>query len=351
MSRKLLSAAVLLACVGGAGAVSAADVGTTTVGGKGYFDLTNIDQTSDGVKTNPSGTGIDVKRFYISVSHKFDEIWGTNITTDFNYSKADGETQLFVKKAYVEGKFDKAFTVRLGSADLPWVPFVEGLYGYRYVENVLIEHAGFATSADWGLHALGEFADGKVTYQVSTINGNGYKNPTRSQTLDYAGRIAVVPVDGLTLAAGFRTGHRGLDTVGVDTLHTAQKYELLAAYVKPKYRIGTDYFQAKNWNEVLSPQTDKADGYSLWGSYKLSAKTAVFARYDDVKPSKDLQPGLKDTYYNFGVQITPVKGVDVAFVYKQDKVENGIWKTTNGTLGGANSGKHNEIGIWAQTAF
>ncbi len=350
MSRKLLSTAVLLACAGGSAAALAAEP-STTVGGKGYFDLTNIDQTSDGVKTNPSGTGVDVKRFYISVSHAFDETWGANITTDFNYVSNDSETQLFVKKAYVEGKFDKAFTLRLGSADLPWVPFVENLYGYRYVENVLIEHSGFATSADWGMHALGSFADGKVGYQVSAINGNGYKNPTRSQSLDYAGRIDFVPVAGLTFAAGFRTGHRGLDTVGVDTLHTAQKYELLAAYVKPKFRIGSDYFQAKNWNQVLSPQTDKADGYSLWGSYSISKKTAVFARYDDVKPSKDLAPTLKNTYYNVGVAVTPVKGIDIAFVYKQDKVENGLWKTTNGTIGGAGVGKHNELGIWAQASF
>jgi len=27
-------------------------------------------------------------------------------------------------------------------ADLPWVPFMEGLYGYRYVENTLIDRDG-----------------------------------------------------------------------------------------------------------------------------------------------------------------------------------------------------------------
>ncbi len=43
-----------------------------------------------------------------------------------------GASQLFIKKAYLQAKYDPAFTIRLGAADLPWVPFVEGIYGYRY---------------------------------------------------------------------------------------------------------------------------------------------------------------------------------------------------------------------------
>jgi hypothetical protein len=116
-----------------------------------------------------------------------------------------------VKKAYLQGSLGDAFTLRLGSADLPWIPFVEDLYGYRYVENILVERARFETSADWGLHALGKVLDGKINYAVAAINDNGYKNPSRSSSMDFTGRIGFAPIEGLTLAAGFRSGKRGLE--------------------------------------------------------------------------------------------------------------------------------------------
>jgi hypothetical protein len=349
--KKLLSTAAVIACVFGSAAASAAEPGETTIGGKGFFDLTNIDATSDGAKTDATGTGLDVKRFYISVGHQFDTIWSANITTDFNYVSNDSETQLFVKKAYFEGKFSDNFALRFGSTDVPLVPFVENLYGYRYVENVLVEHLHLEASADWGIHALGNFAGGKVNYAVSAINGNGYKNPSRSQSLDFDGRLDFQPIDSLTLALFYRTGKRGLDKESVTTYHSAQRTELLAAYVRPEFRVGLEYFQADNWDQVLSPLSDSADGYSVWGSFKLNGDVSLFARYDDATPSKDLQPDLTSTYINLGVVFQPIPKLDIAVVYKQDKVENGFFSTSNGTIGGTDSGKYSEIGVWAQVQF
>jgi hypothetical protein len=40
-----------------------------------------------------------VKRFYLGVDHKFNDVWSANLTTDFNYVSGDGETNLLVKKA------------------------------------------------------------------------------------------------------------------------------------------------------------------------------------------------------------------------------------------------------------
>jgi len=80
----------------------------------------------------------------------------------------------------------------------------------------------------------------------------------------------------------------------------------------------------------------------------------LFARIDDAKPSKNLTPALENKYYNRGGSFTPVAKVDLAVVYKQDKVEGGTLRTSNGTIGattGTLAGKHNEIGLWAQVSF
>jgi predicted porin len=295
-----------------------------------------------------------VKRFYVSVTHGFDSIWSANITSDAAYSSSGGAVDVYIKKAFLQAKLSDAFVARLGSADLPWVPFVEDLYGYRYVENVIIDRLKFGTSADWGLNANGKVAGGLFGYSVSVVNGNGYKNPTRSNSVDAEGRIDFEPLENLTLAIGGYDGKLGQEKERTDTAHTAQRFDALAAYVTKKWRLGVEYFYAKDFsaNEVLgSGPEDKADGVSVWGDYRVDPRWAVFARYDHAKPSKDVSPDLKDDYLNVGVAARPLKGVDVALVYKYEKVENGVINTSNGKIGGVGDGKYNEIGVWAQVAF
>ena len=63
----------------------------------------------------------------------------------------------------------------------------------------------------------------------------------------------------------------------------------------------------------------------------------VFGRYDWVRPSKDLNPALKDHYFNVGVDFKPIGPVDLALVYKRDRARNGFIPTSNGTIGGMDS--------------
>ena len=93
-----------------------------------------------------------------------------------------------------------------------------------------------------GAHILGAFGNGKAHYAVSAINGAGYKTMTRSQGLDLDTRIDFEPVNGLTLALFYRSGKRGLDKPSITTFHTADRTEILAAYVKPKFRVGAEFF-------------------------------------------------------------------------------------------------------------
>ena len=333
--------------------VQAADASSekTNVTGKAFVDLTHVDQRSDGNTTDASGTGVDAKRFYVGIDHAFGDLWSANVTTDFNYVSNDSQTQVYIKKAYLQANVSDALVARLGSADLPWVPFVEGIYGYRYVENVLVEHLKFGTSADWGVHAAGKAAAGAFSYAVSAINGGGYKNPTRTQSMDVEGRVSVVPVKGLTLAAGFYNGKLGQDRATVSPQHTAQRVDALVAYATAKLRLGAEYVQADNWRQVLSSSADKASGYSAWASFDVSSGLSVFARYDDAKPSKTLAPNLENTYVNAGIALHPRKNLDLAIAYKQDKTDSGSLLTSNGTIGGTRSGKFEEFGIWGQVGF
>jgi hypothetical protein len=391
MRKQILTAAVLASCAGTAAV--AADIGSnTTVGGQAFLDVSHITQQQNGVDVAPTGTGFDAKRFYLTVDHKFDDTWSANLTTDAQFSSTSGGvTEVFIKKLYLQGKFDDALVVHAGAYTSPWAPFVEGLYGYRYIEKTATDRLGFAQTADWGLNATGKFADGMATYSISVVDGGGYKNPTRTKDVDVEGRVGVSPVKWLTLGAGFYSGHLGQVTQANSNFasNNATRWNFVAGVNFMGWRVGGEYFNAKNYKTAsastgvqsgpggvvvatngtaTSPGTvvsDTADGFSGWVSYSFTEQLAVFGRYDEAKLSKDFVTGLKDTYFNVGVAYKPTKALDLALVYKDEKVDDGTVSVSAGdanssyTIGGTGvagtgtttGGKFDEIGVYAQYNF
>jgi hypothetical protein len=354
MSRNKLAIAIATAaCLYGA-ASFADDAPSTTLGGVGYFDFTDLTTQKNGTDVDVTGLGTDVKRFYVIVGHQFDDTWSANFTSDFNFSSTTGETQLFVKKAYIQGRFDPLATLRLGSADTPWIPYVEGLYGYRFVEKTITDRLGFGNSADWGVNLSG--ANDSFNYSASAVNGGGFKNPTRSKSVDEELRAGFRPIDSLTIALGYYTGKLGQDTEAAEaaasaskppfSLNTASRSDALAVWQAEGLKLGLEYFTADNFTKaaVLNAKgagTDKMDGYSLFGSYDFSGTDySLFARYDNASPSKDLDPSQKDKYYNAGFAWKSNANLTWAAVYKYEDLKDN-----------ATDLKSTEIGIFAQVKF
>lgn len=363
---------------------------STSISGRMYFNFSTLDTKSNGVKATGAGSlngvGFNIKRFYLGVDHTFSPIFSANLTMDA--SNVVGQTSntnftstgspagsnlpalvgkgFYIKKAYLQAKLNPAFIIRLGAADLPWVPYDEGLYGYRHIENTLIDRTNFGTSADWGIHVLGDLAGGLLSYQVSVIDGGGYRNVKVTKSVDVEGRIST-QYKGFYAGVGGYSGKRGNDTQGAllpngGDLRTATRFDAMAGYKNAMFNIGAEYFWAKNWNNVTSNVEDKADGFSIYGNANFYKTWSVFGRYDHLRPSKEVgnaTPELKDDYFNVGLQWEPVKIVDLALVYKRDKVKNGTFGTQNGTIGGANAaglltggqGTYDEFGLFGQLRF
>jgi hypothetical protein len=345
----------------------------TRIGATMFADVTNITNRANDIKTPQSGTDYDIKRLYLTVEHSFNAVYSFQATTDFVYDTNTGpgantqtgtkSTQLFIKKAYLQANYIPGFNVRLGAADLPWVPYVESLYGYRYVENVLIDRTKFGTSTDWGVHAYGSFYDNHISYAASVVDGEGYKSPAignanRTDAVDYEGRISA-SYNHFNAAIGGYTGKLGNDVSGVQTYQRAERFDALVAYVDGRIRLGGEYFWARYWKDVLQPieaKTNVSDGYSIFGSYNFTPKVAMFARYDWVKPLADTAPGETDNFYNIGVSYKPIAPLDFALVYKHDSVFNGSFSTADGVIGipsGAKFGRglYDEFGLFTQVKF
>ena len=341
--RKIFLAGLLLTGLSGLGVPAFADnsPGSTTLSGTLFTDWTYLNQQQNGADTSATGYGIDVKRFYLGVDHVFDDIWSANLITDFNYTKSSGETQLFVKKAFMQARLAQAATFRLGSTDMPWIPFDESIYGYRFVEPTLIDQLHFGNSADWGMHFLG--SNDWSNYAVSLVNGGGFKNPTRTKSMDWEGRWAFYPVSGWVIAIGAYTGDLGQNTATTPALNTAHRQDALIAYKTAAVTLGAEYFHASNFTPaaITTNATDSASGYSLFGSLQIAANgTTLFARYDNADPSKDLDPSKKDKYYNVGIAFPANRNITWALVYKYENLADNTTSLTT-----------REVGVWAQIKF
>jgi hypothetical protein len=353
---------------------------STSISGRMYFNFSNIDAKSNGTKGSGNGTGFNIKRMYLGIDHQFSPIFSANLTMDAsnvigstgnsNFSSSAAPALVgkgfYIKKAYLQAKLNPAFIIRLGSADLPWIPFIENQYGYRHIENTLIDRVSYGTSADWGIHVLGDIAGGLLSYQFSAIDGGGYRNVKVTKSVDFEGRVST-SYKGFFAGVGGYSGKRGNDTQGVDAtlpvglghVRTATRLDAAAGYKSKLFTIGGEYFSAKNWNNTTSLLKDKADGWTAFGNVNFAKTWSVFGRYDWVKPSKLQDDHTHEHYYNVGIQWEPVKIVDLALVYKRDSVDNGLLSTQNGTIGGANPagtlvgghGTYNEIGIFGQFRF
>lgn len=362
-------------------------VDNTHIGGTMFFDVTNQDHDEKVGRNAPNvhkdghgstnGTGYDVKRFYLSVDHKFDDVWSVNLTTDFSYQSAISSTSLFVKKAYVQGKFDPLFTVRFGAADMPWIPFVEKWYGYRYVENTITDRSfeggrsggtataggvgAFGNSSDWGIHALGATTgDNSINYQFSVVNGRGYRNLSRSKSVDEEARFGYSPIEQMVIAVGGYSGKRGNDVEAGAPTRTATRGDAMIAWRDKTWGAGVEYFHSENWDDILKYQgtgpgvgaatgtlKDKADGYSMWADFKFADTWAIFARYDklDYKYTNLLgvEQKIKDKYYNAGISYDILKNLKLALAYKHNRLD--------GPFATPYHYKTDEVGFWGMLSF
>jgi len=331
----------------------------TSISGKGFVNISNIHHTRAGVDQADDGTETELKRFYIGVDHKFSDVFSANVTTDFRYNtngSTGNDVLVYLKKAYLQAKIDPLLTVRVGAADTPWVPYAEGIYGMRYFEQVIVDRTKFGTSSDWGVHVLGSAFNGILNYDFAALNGGGYKKipvgagTNRAANFDYEGRVSAV-YQGFNLAVGGYTGKLGT-AFGTPTFHTAQRFNVLGAYVANGLRLGVEYFNANDFSAALvasSTPGDAAHGVSSFGSYYFLPEWAVFARYDSVATNTRTAPAKNNEYYTLGLTWSPVKIVDFSLAYKHDAVRGGSFTDANGTIGsatGAQRGTYNEFGVW-----
>jgi outer membrane murein-binding lipoprotein Lpp len=343
--------------VAGIGAATSGWWSNTSISGRMYWDLSYVENKVNGVRTGTAnGVAFDIKRFYIGIDHKFDDVFSANITTDFTYDSGSGVNQIYIKKAYLQAKVSDALVFKVGSTDMPWIPFMEDLYGFRFVENTLVDRLKDGNSADWGVHVGGKLYDGLVNYAVSVVNGAGYKKAGifRTNGPDVEGRVNL-NFDNFVVGVGGYIGKFG-QQYGAPLHHSFSRFDAVGAYVSKEFRVGVEYFDGNNVSSVTSAaNTDHEQGVGGFASYNVTSDVSLFGRYDWTTKRVNtpaVGPSMPNNYYNIGINWEPIKIVNFSLVYKHED-ERGNYATSNIAAGAtpATKTRYDEVGIFGQVRW
>ena len=156
---------------------------STHVGGQVFADISDFNQTP--APNSKNGVGLDIKRAYLSVDHTFNSVYSANVTLDFapngiiagggTYGTGTLQGSEVVKYAYLQAHYADEFVVQVGAEKTPWIPFVDDIIGYRYIDKGIVDQNKYGNSSDWGVNVHGDFGHGLFDYSLAALEGAGYK--------------------------------------------------------------------------------------------------------------------------------------------------------------------------------
>jgi hypothetical protein len=328
----LALATALTATAAHAGGVTVAEKGDTKlkISGKAFLGFTQND--NNGTKT----IGGNLDRFYMQAEY-YTGIWKARFTTDIHHESSLGKQQnVYLKYAFLEGKFSEAATLRLGLSHTPWIDYEQHLWKHRFVSKVTSDYFKFDDSADNGIGLKGKFADGMVNYWVTATSGNGYGNAKKTGALDINSRISFAPMKGVDVSLQYRSGYKGNktdSTVSVTDKETLT--QLMASYGTKQFRAGFNTIKVTNLETITG---DDRTANAVWGWAKFDGGFGAFARVEQMDWSNTSE---KKAHQVFGVDYYAAHGVTLSLAYDSEK--------HTPATGAATTKK--EIGLFTQIKF
>ena len=223
--------------------------------------------------------------------------------------------------------FGKDTWVRLGIADLPFVPYEEDVWGYRVQGTVFSDRSGYLTSADLGVAVGGRFANGYGSWQASLVNGEGWKRSEAGKHKDAHARLTLNPLAGVgkTAANFFVTGFHARGTYEDVASGPASKDRtiLMAGYkMAGKFTLAGEYVMSRDPATAMAGRYPslsaragmlaKGRGTSVFatlspkalGATGTAEKLDLLARYDALDPDDEIADnGLRRVIAGFAYKL------------------------------------------------
>lgn len=329
MKKQVVLTALALATAMTATAAQADDI---KVKGKVFYNYSTHSSTG-----NPDETAGDIKRTYITLKKKVDDVWSTRVTIDSARDAGTSKSNnVFLKYAYLKGKFSDALQVKLGMIATPWVGYEDKLNQHRYISKSFVDTHKMASSADAGVGVQGKVD--MFSYDIVSINGGGYGSTGKTEKTDIETRFGVKPIKGLTVDLGYRSGYLGKFDAGVaEDKNTLTQF--LVSYGRKgdiSYRVAANVISNKIDNEIAN--TSKTiKGTELWAMVRSGAFGGYIRNesidFDDVTKVKETRTVVSLDYH-------ATKGVVISLVSD---------KTTD--VGGTAGDEKSTLGLFSQFKF
>jgi hypothetical protein len=247
----------------------------------------------------------EITRAYLGYEYNFSK----NISGMVNIDIADpgvGKLQMtaYLKKALVQYK-DNNFSARFGMIGTDQFSLQEKLWGYRYIFKSFQDAYNMGPSADLG--AAVSYSPAKIiSFDVSVLNGEGYKKIQSDSTFKYTFGITLQPFQGFVLR-----GYYDIMKHNYAQITTS----LYAGYTIKNFKIGIEYNNQKD-NGMINRHD--FSGISVYASLILAEKFSIFTRYDNLR-STTLTGQTDPWNYNkdgqlfmAGFDYSPTPGVKIA---------------------------------------
>jgi len=269
-------------------------------------------------------TAFELKRVYLGYSYKFDDKISGKITYDIGSNSGGSAYTAYVKVAQLDWKMTPKVKVSLGLIGNKQFKGQENLWGYRYVFKSFQDEYKFGASADLGINSEFKLSQ-KLTMNVFFLNGEGYKN-----VQDNDGNIRQGISFFYSLPKGFET-RLYFDSHAIEDASAITNTSLFVGHKGDGGRFGLEYNSISNArNYKSSSEGYDRDGFSIYGSKKLSKNYEIFARYDQIS-SNTLDGDSNAWNYNndgsllmFGAEYKAVKGVKLNLNYRLFNHDNSV---------------------------
>lgn len=242
----------------------------------------------------------EIKRAYLGYSHKIDDKFSTKITFDVGSNSGGSTYTAFLKIASLRWAASDNLNINFGMVGTRNFKFMEGIWGKRYIDKSAQDKYNWASAADAGITADYKVSE-NMSLDAQILNGEGYKKIQSSNGL-FRGSLGITyKIGNISLRAHHDISPRSTynDSSASQTITSAA-----IAYSTDKMTIGAEQNLMKNIDNVIDSEQEMM---SLYCTYKMSDKYAVFGRYDDAS-----QTNKEGSYTIYGIERKMTKGVTIA---------------------------------------
>ena len=298
--RKKLILAALLACMGLGAQAQNAKVEEPK--GKAIVQVFGSFNTGFGAENDVRG--FELERSYLGYEYSLGNGLSVKSVLDMGKSSdvSDNNRLAYVKNAMITWEKDN-FTLNGGLISNTQFNFQEKFWGYRYIMKDFQDMYKFGHSADLGISVSYKF-NGFISADAIIVNGEGYKKLQKQDGLNYGLGVTLTPINGLSVRF-----YGSVNEASEKQQKNTTNFAAFIGYKGESFSVGAEYNAMKN-----ASFADGADQYgiSVFSTLKLSGKTEVFARFDELCSADDWNIAKDEQVAILGAQFKLGKYVKLA---------------------------------------